>query len=613
MNTPQHGLSDSRPQEDIFRYESAYGVHLLPDGQACFRLWGPTAHGVELKLDGKAPLPMLPMGNGWHELRTAALPGDRYYYRVRCDESEEAFNVPDPASRLQADDVHDSSVIVDPDSYVWREQDWRGRPWHETVIYELHVGACGGYAGVRERLPALAELGVTAIELMPVADFPGRRNWGYDGVLPFAPDTAYGTPDELKALIDEAHALGLMVFLDVVYNHFGPDGNYLGKYANSFFRHDVKTLWGDAIDFQQPEVRRFFIDNALYWLKEFRFDGLRFDAMHAIHDQDFLPELSSELRMALEPYRYVHLMLEHDGNVSHLLAGDFEAQWNDDGHHVLHVLLTGETHGYYSDYADAAAAKLARCLAEGFVYQGDVSVYHGGQPRGHPSAALPPTAFILFLQNHDQLGNRAFGERLSVLAPPEALRAAQALLLLCPQIPMLFMGEEIEARQPFMYFTSHIAPGLSEAVRDGRRREFAAFPAFADEALRATMPDPGEESSFTQSVVPWPAIDDESVAAFARTRSLLTLRHEEIMPRLQGCRSLGAVVIGPAAVTARWRMADDAVLTLAINLSDEALQLDEAALNGLGNGRVLYASEGCAGELAVGRFAPYSFIARLEP
>ena len=612
LNTPSPIDAVFASQRDVYRLESPFGVRLLPDGQACFRLWGPSAISVELKIDGRPPLPMLPMGDGWHELRTAVIPGNRYYYRVRCDGSEEAFNVPDPASRLQSGDVHDASVVVDPDSYVWQETGWVGRPWHETVIYELHVGACGGYAGVCERLPALAELGITAVELMPIGDFPGSRNWGYDGVLPYAPDNAYGTPDELKALIDEAHRLGIMVFLDVVYNHFGPDGNYLGKYASSFFRHDVKTPWGDAIDFRQPEVRRFFIDNALYWLKEFRFDGLRFDAMHAIHEQDFLPELAREVRAALEPYRYVHLMLEHDGNVSHLLGDDFEAQWNDDGHHALHVLLTGEGHGYYCDYADTPAANLARCLAEGFVYQGESSAHRGGQPRGYPSTGLPPTAFILFLQNHDQLGNRAFGERLTMLAPPAALQAAQALLFLCPQIPLMFMGEELDARQPFLYFTSHIAPGLSEAVREGRRNEFAAFPAFSDEAFRAGIPDPSDESSFSLSIVPWPAIDDENSAACARVRALLDLRRDAVVPRLRGCRSLGAQVLGPAAVMARWRMGDGVLLTMIVNLADEQLQPDKAVLDRMGTGRVLYATEGCAGELALGRITPYSFIALLE-
>jgi maltooligosyltrehalose trehalohydrolase len=615
MNMPNMKSRPPDPQQDILHFESSFGAQYLGNGQARFRLWGPSADLVELKIDGQIALPMQKLPDGWHEVHADVAPGSHYHYRINVENSEEIFNVPDPASRQQADDVHDNSVVVDPHSYVWQNPDWRGRPWHETVLYELHVGTCGGFSGVTERLKALADLGITAVELMPIADFPGKRNWGYDGVLPYAPDTAYGTPDELKTLIDTAHGLGIMVFLDVVYNHFGPDGNYLGKYASSFFRHDLKTPWGDAIDFHQPVVRSFFTENALYWLKEYRFDGLRFDAMHAIYDQSFLPELAKSLREALEPYRYVHLVLEHDSNVSHLLEGDYDAQWNDDGHHVLHVLLTGECHGYYCDYAESPATKLARCLAEGFVFQGDCSTHRGGQPRGYPSAKLSPTAFVLFLQNHDQLGNRAFGERMTTLSHPAALRAAHALLMLCPQIPMLFMGEEVGATQPFLYFTSHVAPGLSEAVREGRRTEFASFPAFADEALRALIPDPSELSSYSNSVVPAMSDDPESAVWLTRMQELLALRRTEIVPRLPGCRSLGAEAIGPAAVLARWRMGGQgagAVLSMIINLADEELVPEKAVLDRAGIGRVLYATDGCAGQLALGKVAPYSFIAMLE-
>jgi len=611
MNT-LHEKQGSSYQQDIFSFEPSFGAQYLGNGKTRFRLWGPSAESVELKVDGCAAVAMNVEADGWHEVIADIVPDSRYHYRIKVAGSEEIFNVPDPASRRQSEDVHDQSMVVDPGSYTWKNTEWRGRPWHEAVIYELHAGTRNGFTGVTERLKALADLGITAVELMPIADFPGTRNWGYDGVLPYAPDTAYGSPDELKALIDTAHGLDLMVFLDVVYNHFGPDGNYLGKYASTFFRSDIKTPWGDAIDFHQPVVRRFFIENALYWLKEYRFDGLRFDAMHAIHDQSFLPELARELRFATEPYRYIHLVLEHDSNVSHLLDGDYDAQWNDDGHHVLHVLLTGECHGYYCDYAKEPTAKLARCLAEGFVFQGETSSHRLGEPRGYPSAGLPPTAFVLFLQNHDQLGNRAFGERLTTLAHPAALRAAHALLLLCPQIPLLFMGEEIGATQPFLYFTSHVAPGLSEAVREGRRTEFASFPAFADEALRALIPDPSELSSYTNSIVPAMSDDPESAVWLTRMQELLAVRHTEIVPRLYGCRSIGAEEIGPAAVLARWRMGDGARLTMIINLAAEELLPTREVLDRAGTGRVLYATDGCAGQLALGKVAAYSFIAMLE-
>src|SRR5262249_34307849 len=328
--------------------------------------------------------------------------------------------------------------------------------------------------------------------------FPGRRNWGYDGVLPFAPAAAYGTPDDLKALVDAAHGYGLVMFLDVVYNHFGPDGNYLAAYAPQFFRNDISTPWGPAIDFRQPEVRRFFIENALYWLMEFRFDGLRFDAVHAISEPDWLDEMAAQVRATVERGRHARLGLAHAGNAASPLAGDFDAQWNDDGHHALHVLLTGEHDGYYADYADGPASRLARVLAEGFAYQGEPSRHRGGKPRGTPSGHLPPTAFVLFLQNHDQIGNRALGERLTALADPAALEAAIALLLLCPQIPLLFMGEEVASPSPFLFFTDHNEE-LAAAVRAGRRREFASFTSFL--ARRGSvLPDPNAIETFERSI-----------------------------------------------------------------------------------------------------------------
>ncbi|MDB5888102.1 MAG: malto-oligosyltrehalose trehalohydrolase, partial [Rhodocyclales bacterium] len=286
-------------------------------------------------------------------------------------------------------------------------------------------------------------------ELMPIADFPGKHNWGYDGVLTYAPDTSYGAPEMLKALIDGAHELGLQVFLDVVYNHFGPDGNFLNQYASPFFSEEQKNAWGSSIDYRQRAVRDFFIENAIYWLEEYRFDGLRFDAVHAIPDGSFMSELGARVRSHFDPARHIHLVLEHDGNASHYLREHFDAQWNDDLHHVLHVMLTDETRGYYSAYAEDTADKLARCLKEGFAYQGEPSSAHAGQQRGEPSADLPPSAFVAFLQNHDQIGNRAHGDRLTTLADSRGIRAAATLLLLSPQIPMLFMGEEWGSTKPF--------------------------------------------------------------------------------------------------------------------------------------------------------------------
>jgi len=526
-----------------------------------FRIWAPDAE-VALEIEDRAPLSMRATGNGWREAFATAGPGTRYRFRIGD------VAVPDPASRMQSSDVHDWSVIVDPDSYSWRSADWRGRPWEETVLYELHPGLMGGFAGIGRTLPRLAELGITAIELMPIGDFPGDRNWGYDGVLPFAPDRAYGTPDELKGLVDAAHDLGLMVFLDVVYNHFGPDGNFLPIYAKDFFRKDVKTPWGEAIDFRAPEVRRFFIENALYWLHEFRIDGLRFDAVHAIAGTDFLVEMAAELRASIAADRHLHLVVENDNNEAALLQSGFDAQWNDDIHHVLHALLTGESEGYYADYSERPADGLARALSQGFIYQGEASAYRGGEKRGTPSAHLPPTAFVTFLQNHDQTGNRALGERLRTLVSARALQAAIALVLLSPQIPLLFMGEEAGAEEPFLYFTDHRDPTLAEAVREGRRSEFEKFSEFADEQRRAAIPDPNAPETFETSRPRFESTDSEQWHGLYRR--LLRLRRELVIPRLKHSKAETARAVGDAAVVARWRMGDGARLTLACNLATAA-------------------------------------------
>jgi maltooligosyltrehalose trehalohydrolase len=543
-----------------------FGAELVSPTRTRFRMWAPSCKAVTVVIDDRHEHALLGEGEGWFAIEVDSLPGATYRYRVEPIDGD-VMTVPDPASRAQAGDVHDASIVVDPEAFLWTHDDWRGRAWAETVIYEVHVGLAGGFAGVQRLLPRLAALGITAIELMPVADFAGSRNWGYDGVLPFAPEASYGTPDDLKALIDAAHGHGLMVFLDVVYNHFGPEGNYIGVYADAFFRDDVKTPWGRAIDFRKREVRDFFANNALYWLQEFRVDGLRLDATHSIVPQDWLEELSGFLVGAVDATHHVHLVIEHEGNAAHLLGPHrgYDAQWNDDAHHVLHVLLTGETDGYYVDFSDRPADKLARCLSEGFVYQGQPSIFRQGVRRGEPSKDLPPTAFVMFLQNHDQIGNRAFGERLTVLADPAALRAAYAMVLLCPQIPLLFMGEEFGSSQPFLFFTSYPDEALAGAVREGRRGEFAGARGFADPAVRDTIPDPNDPDTFEKSR---PALDatEDSAAAVARFHLLLALRREHIVPRLEGTRSLGADAVGPSAVIARWHMGDGAVLTIAVNL-----------------------------------------------
>ncbi|MGE7813033.1 malto-oligosyltrehalose trehalohydrolase [Pseudomonas sivasensis] len=531
-----------------------HGAIMLDAQHTRFALWAPDAFYVSVELEDGKSVAMLPQAEGWFEVEIKCPEGTRYRYNIDGEK-----DVPDPASRAQACDVHGWSRVVDPLAYKWRHSQWQGRPWHEAVIYELHVGAMGGYAGVEKHLPRLAELGVTAIELMPLAQFPGERNWGYDGVLPYAPHSSYGTPEQLKHLIDSAHEHGLAVILDVVYNHFGPDGNYLGQYAQGFFREDVHTPWGAGIDFERREVRHFFLDNALMWLMEYRFDGLRLDAVHAIDNPGFLQQLAQRVRQQVDTGRHVWLVLENEFNQASLLEHDFDAQWNDDGHNALHVLLTGETDAYYSDFAADTTAKLARCLGEGFIYQGETTRH--GHTRGEPSAHLPPSAFVLFLQNHDQIGNRALGERLHQLCSPQALKAATTLLLLSPMIPLMFMGDEINAKEPFLFFTDHHGE-LAEAVREGRRNEFADFAAFQDPERRERIPDPNALPTFQQSN---PTFSDSEQAQFYR--QLLSLRHRHLVPHLPGSVALGAQVLADGAVTARWRLGNGSLLQIDLNLS----------------------------------------------
>jgi maltooligosyltrehalose trehalohydrolase len=580
-----------------FAHELPFGATVLNRHEVRFRLWAPVQSDVAVVVEG-TQVPMHHTGGGWFEAVAACTAGARYQYRLASGQL-----VPDPAARAQSDSIHGPSVVVDPNAYAWRETDWNGRPWYEAVIYELHAGLLGGYAGAARELPRLAQLGVTAVELMPIAQFPGARNWGYDGVLPFAPASAYGSPAELKSLVDSAHECGLMIFLDVVYNHFGPDGNYLGLYAPQMFRRDIATPWGGAIDFSLPEVRQFFTENALYWLNEYRFDGLRLDAVHAIYDPTWLDEMAMQVRARVEAGRHVHLVLENDRNtISHLQHG-FNAQWNDDGHHVLHVILTGESEGYYQDYAEDMTSKLATCLAEGFVYQGQLS-HHRNEKRGEPSGVLPSTSFVLFLQNHDQIGNRAFGERLTVLARPDALTAAIALQILCPQIPLLFMGEEQSSRSPFLFFTDHNQE-LAVAVRAGRRREFEKFYSFSDPAIRERIPDPNAAETFLASV---PRPDpDQSQETWNLYQRLLEIRRREIIPRLNGVITNGVRIIGERAVQATWKLGDGAMLTLASNLSARDVACSTA------NARIIYATSAtCASHAMTGTLDAFTTIALID-
>ncbi len=550
-----------------FSHPGTIGAQLQPDGSTRFRVWAPSAQSLSLVVRDAAPQPMRASGDGWFGLDLRCPAGTRY--RLRTADGTE---MPDPASRQQDGDVHGWSVVTDARSHAWENGGWMGRPWHEAVVYELHPGTCGGFDGIRAMLPELARLGVTAVELMPVADFPGGHNWGYDGVLPYAPDEAYGTPDAFKAMVDAAHGLGLMVMLDVVYNHFGPDGAYIHGLAATFFDEGEHTPWGAAIDFKKEPVQRFFIENALMWLQEYRVDGLRFDAVHAIRPQAFLEQLSRTLRVATEPGRQVHLVLENEFNTAALLretpeSALFDAQWTDDWHHCVHVMLTGESEGYYEDFRDASRL-LARSLSEGFAYQGETSP-HSGKPRGEASGHLPPTSFVICLQNHDQIGNRAMGERLAALADPEALQAATALLLATPLIPMLFAGEEHASRTPFLFFTDH-NEALAGLVREGRREEFKHFAAFQNPETRERIPDPNARSTFEASV---PRPGEAADEVFALHQRLLALRAARIVPGIAGAVSEGAQALGAQAVRAQWRMGTGETLVVAANLGEDAVEV----------------------------------------
>ncbi len=589
-------------------HEMPFGAQTTPGGVR-FALWAPSAGAVDVHVERLGALPMEPRPDGWFELLAAgARAGDRYAFAI---DGKTSPLVPDPASRYQPDDVHAMSEVVDPLAFEWTDDDWAGLPWEEHVFYELHVGTFtpeGTFGAAAAKLDALADLGITAVELMPLSEAPGAHNWGYDGVFPYAPEHRYGTPADLKRFVCEAHRRGLAVFVDVVYNHFGPEGNYLHAYAPQFFTERYHTPWGAALDYEDRRpVREFAIHNALYWIDEYHVDGLRLDAVHTIYDGTrpaILDELAARVRAAF-PARRVHLVLENDDNQAALLT-PYDAQWDDDVHHALHVAITGEDGGYYRDYADPVG-KLARTLAEGFAYQGDPSINRDGAPRGTPSGDLPPTKFVPFLQNHDQIGNRAFGERISALAPPEAVRAAAAVNLLTPMIPLLFMGEEWAASTPFQFFCD-FSGDLAGAVREGRRREFAAFAQFSSEEARARIPDPSDPATFARCVLRW----DERERAphremLAFYQEALAARRRDIVPHLAGTAAHRAHVdrLGERGVRARWTLGDGAVLELTANLGPDPSPAPPDPLEG----RTVFETGGAA---SGGPLAPWSVRAVLR-
>jgi maltooligosyltrehalose trehalohydrolase len=493
------------------------GATALPDGGVRFVVWAPLVDRIEVvDADGTVLAELVPHARGYHagELADAG-PGLRYRYRLHREGRADGGQVPgptdraDPASRWQPDGLHGPSAVDDPD-FPWTDDTWRNRPLREQVLYELHVGTFtpeGTFDAVVDRLDDLRELGVTTIELMPVWQFPGERNWGYDGVLPYAVQHSYGGPAGLRRLVDAAHAHGIAVILDVVYNHYGPEGNHLPDFG-PYLTDRYDTPWGQAVNVDGPlsdEVRRYVVDNAVRWIREFHLDGLRLDAVHAIIDQSavhLLEELATAVHAEAERLgRQVHLIAESDLADPRLVRAPelggygLDAQWLDDVHHALHTAVTGERDGYYGDYD--GFPDLVRALRDRFVYAGRYSP-HRERRIGRPARDLPYDRFVACTQNHDQVGNRMLGERRSVLVPFETLKLAAGTLALLPFTPMLWMGQEYGEQAPFQYFVSHTDPGLIEAVRTGRRREFAYF---AKDGLEA--PDPQAVETFERSKLDW--------------------------------------------------------------------------------------------------------------
>ena len=574
---------------DVMQHNFAFGPQ-LNENAVLFRLWAPLAECVLVRIEQRGEWTMQRRQDGWHvvEVKDARI-GDRYKFVLG-----DGFAVPDPASRFQPEDVHGPSELIDP-LFEWQTQGWKGRRWEEIVIYELHVGAfteAGTFLAAIEKLDHLQRLGITAIQLMPLSDFRGRYGWGYDGVLPYAPDSSYGRPEHLKMLVDAAHERGICVFLDVVYNHFGPDGNYLPRYAPIFGdRHE--SVWGKGLNYDGDGsrfVRDFVIENAIYWLNEFRMDGLRLDAVHAMKDDSdphILLELAERVRSAF-PQRQIHLIVENEDNNSALLARaedgkprHFTAQWNDDIHHALHVAATGETFGYYQDYVDWGPP-LSRALAEGFAFQGEHMEYRG-RPRGSPSAGLPPSAFISFIQNHDQIGNRACGDRMISSHPIEAIKAIAAIYLLSPQIPMLFMGEEWGAADPFPFFCD-FDEELNAKVRLGRKEELKRLPGF--EAEDAS--DPTAEATFRSAKLRWDKMNENPTIG-DYYEQLLRLRHQVIVPLLGDARSCVATYDPDASpLRVRWPMGSSN-LHLTANLSNTPVVLKSPI-----EGQIFFSSDGMA-------------------
>jgi maltooligosyltrehalose trehalohydrolase len=549
------------------------------DGGTRFRVWAPQARAVEVIVDEEAKHPLQLERNGtWNVLVLGVQAGSLYRYHV---DGQGPF--PDPGSRFQPQGVHGPSEVVDTNRFPWSDANWTGRSLNELVIYELHVGTftpAGTFAGVKKKLPHLASLGVTAIELMPIGDFAGQRNWGYDGVALFAPARCYGRPEELADLVDTAHRLGLAVILDVVYNHLGPEGNYLNAFSPFYFSEQHRTGWGPAINFSgenRADVRGFFIENALHWIHEYHMDGLRLDATHAIVDEGprhFLAELATRVRESISG-RKVLLIAEDARNLTRLIKEESEdgwgidAVWADDFHHQVRRFLAGDHESYYRDY-QGTTEDIATTIRQGWFYRGQHSIHHQ-KPRGTDPAGLPAERFVYCLQNHDQIGNRAFGERLHQQIELAAYRSALVLLLFSPATPLLFMGQEWAAGTPFLFFTD-LDPRLGQKVTEGRRREFKNFSAFSDPQQQDQIPDPQALSTFLASKLNWEERQREPHASILRLhQALLKLRRTEPALRSIQRRNFAVEAISETTIILKRRPnAPGPSLVAIVNLRESA-------------------------------------------
>lgn len=548
-----------------------------PDGDGIrFRVWAPGKQIVEVVLEGPESR-VFPLEKHPDETFGAIMPdieaGARYRY---CVDGRGPF--PDPASRFQPEGVHGPSEVMDPIRFGWTDESWQGVSPAELIIYELHVGTFspeGTFEGVTRRLSRLAELGVTAVELMPVADFPGCRNWGYDGVDLFAPARCYGRPDDLRRLVNEAHRLGLAVLLDVVYNHLGPDGNYLVKFSPGYFSTRHKTPWGPAINLDgelSTMVRAFFFENALHWLHEYHMDGLRLDATHYLFDESprtFLAELVTRVRESIKN-RAVYLFAEDPRNLAAMIRRESEGGWgldglwSDDFHHELRRYLVGDFEGAFRDFR-GSVADLVRTINRGWLYCGEYSI-HRGYCRGTDPTGLEPRRFIFSFQNHDRIGNRAMGERLNHQVDPPAYRAVTALLLSIPATPLLFMGQEWAASSPFLFFTDHRAE-LGQLVKEGRRYEFRHYAAFTNPALLEGIPDIQSEQTFLACKIDWGEREQEPHASTLRLyQALLRLRRTEPALLSARCGNFEAVALDADSLLLRRGADGDPSLWVVVRL-----------------------------------------------